>query len=86
MGCPCKSCEKVNFKVFDDKGTQITTISKRGKDCIKNALSDADNFGIDFTPNMTWEERTLLLAAALLIDYMMFENNSSKQDGPSGDW
>lgn len=61
-------------------------MSKRGKGCIKNALTDADNFGIDFPKSMQWEHRTLLLSAVLMIDYMMFEEKANGQgQGNIGD-
>ena len=43
-------------------------------------LSDADNFAIDFTPQMDWEDRSLLLATALFIDYMLFEEKGGNQN------
>lgn len=40
-------------------------------------VGDADNFGVDFPKGMNWEERTLLMSAVLLIDYMMFEEKGN---------
>lgn len=73
MGCPCDKCEKVKFTLFDDKGKKIGEIIKKGKNCLKNMMADADNFGIDFPREMNWQHRTLILSALLLIDFMMFE-------------
>ena len=77
-GCGgCGPCEKVDFKVFDKDGKEVSTIQKKNKDCLKSMLTDADNFGVDFTPEMNWVERSLLMCAALFIDYMMFEEKGN---------
>jgi hypothetical protein len=83
-GCGCGPCEKVNFKVFDANNIEITMIQKKNKDCFKSIISDADNFGIEFTPQMDWEQRSLLLSAALFIDYMMFEEKGNQNSGNGG--
>lgn len=83
QGCPCKTCEKVDFKVFDNSGKEIAVIEKRGKNCLKNMLNDADNFGLEFPKSMGWEHRTLMIAAMLLIDFMMFEE--SQEQNKNGD-
>jgi len=46
---------------------------KKNKNCVKSMLTDADNFGVEFTPSMDWKDRTLLMASCMFIDYMMFE-------------
>ena len=48
-------------------------------------FSDADNFGIDFSPDMDWEKRSLLLATILFIDYMMFEEKGGQGGNTGGD-
>lgn len=80
QGYPCKACEKVDFQVFDSNGNEITKICKRGKDCLKNAIGDADNFGLEFPKSMGWEHRTLLMSAVLLIDFMMFEEKGNNRN------
>lgn len=47
-------------------------------------LSDADNFGVDFPPEMDWKHRTLVLSSMLLIDFMMFEDKGNQQDNNYG--
>lgn len=78
MGCPCETCEKVNFQLFDNQGKEIGKVVKQGKSCVKNTIGDADNFGIDFPKSMNWEHRTLIMAGMLLIDYMMFEEKGNQ--------
>ena len=78
-GCPCEPCERVTFQVFDPAGTLVTTIEKKNKNCIQNALTDADNFGMDFPSNFDWETRSLFLVAMMFIDFMMFEEKKGGQ-------
>ncbi len=48
---------------------------KYGKrSCVKNLVSDADNFSVPYPAGSTFDERILLLGASLFIDYMMFES------------
>lgn len=78
---PCETCETVEFIVHGGDGKTIEGhLTKKNKNCLKSAISDADNFGLDFTPKMTWEDRSLLLSAVLFIDYMLFEEKSGNQN------
>jgi hypothetical protein len=45
------------------------------KSCIKNMVSDADNFSVPFAAGSSFRDRALLMAVALLIDYRMFEDS-----------
>ncbi len=76
MGCCCTKCETAVFGIFDMNGNKMTDIVKKNKDCIKNALTDSDNYGIIFTPEMDWKTRSLLIATTLFIDYTMFERKN----------
>ena len=38
-------------------------------------MTDADNFGVPYPDGTNFEERCLLLAVALFIDYRMFESS-----------
>lgn len=54
---------------------------KEGKgDCLKNMITNADNFSIPFPQGADWKHRCLLMAAGLLIDYRMFENKNKNQN------
>jgi len=37
-------------------------------------ISDADNFFIEFHKDFTGEDRAIILAAMLFLDYIYFEN------------
>lgn len=76
--CPCDSCERIEFQFYaGDKRMQYPeNIKKTGNGCLKNTIGDADNFSIPYPSDAPVEHRSLLMAAALLIDYRMFENKS----------
>jgi hypothetical protein len=73
-GCPCGPCEKVSFDVVDLRtGSTIPPISKLNQTCMKDFVTDTDNYGINFIEGTSWEDKSLLLGAVLFLDYMMFE-------------
>lgn len=81
--CPCEPCEKIVFDFWSgDKEKEEAPILKTGAgNCIKNAISDSDNFSCQFPVTATWEDKVLLLGALLMIDFMMFEEkNNGKAD------
>lgn len=84
--CPCRSCEHVDFDMYQGgkRGKPLgTKMFKRGKkNCCKNAITDADEFSVPFPNGSNWQHRALLLAAALLIDFRMFE--SGPENPPIG--
>lgn len=76
--CPCDSCETIEFKLWSgDKQRQENSIVKKGAGCAKNAISTADNFAVPFPMGATWQDKALLLALALMIDFLQFEDHSS---------
>lgn len=82
MGYPCEPCEFVKFKLTDLRsGTVLSPLIKKNKDCLKSMLSDADNFALEFPADANWEDRSLLLATILFIDYMVFEEKGGNQNG-----
>ena len=74
--CHFSLCDDVNFHVLDTDGAELALISKRWMGCFKEALTDADNFVIDFNDNLTIETKVLIFAATFLIDMMYFEMNN----------
>ena len=77
--CPCDACEKIIFNIWKgDKKEECEPLIKTGKGCGKNMMGDADNFSIPFPPGSTFEDKALLLATGLFIDYMMFEESANQ--------
>jgi len=83
--CPCEPCEKIEFDLWQgDKEKQEAPIMKVGTgNCLKNAISDADNFSVPFPHNATWQDKSLLLASVLMIDFMQFEEKGGQAKGSS---
>ena len=72
---PCEACETVNFTIKDAEGNKIGDLIKVGTgNCCWNLCSNADNFKVYFSHEMSWEHRALLTSAGLWIDYSMFEH------------
>lgn len=57
-------------------GQQVGKISKQWSGLLKEAFTDADNFGVEFGPSMSPALRTLVLAATFLIDFLYFEDRN----------
>ena len=72
--CPCETCQTVHFDIKDDAGENLGLLDKRTRGCMKAMVSDADNFMCEFPKSCTQEERALLLAGTLFLDYMFFED------------
>lgn len=65
------------FNIIKD-GTEIGKITKKWSGLLKEAYTDADNFGITYQPQLETKSKALLLGAVFLIDFVHFEgkNNS----------
>lgn len=72
--CPCQECNVVDFTVHNTQGEVVSHCRKEGKGCIKNALTQADNFNVLYTPIMPWNHRALLLGSILFLNFRMFED------------
>ena len=77
--CPCESCQTIEFQILDaNRNRTNCRLMKKSPGCLKAAISDADNFSLIFPHKATSEERALLMAAVIMIDFMYFEENPSK--------
>ncbi len=54
---------------------EVGKITKKWSGLLKEAFTDADNFGIEMGPGMNPQLRTLALAATFLIDFLYFEDS-----------
>lgn len=70
----CKSCQQAFLFILDLRqgGRKVGIIEKRGKG-FTELISDADNFSLLFPIKATAEERVLIMAACLLLDFRYFE-------------
>jgi uncharacterized protein YxjI len=53
----------------------VGKITKQWSGFLKEAFSDADNFGVELGPELQGDARALSLAATFLIDFVHFENS-----------
>lgn len=62
---------------FERNGVVVAVVKKRWSGALKEMFTDADNFAVDFEPGpVSPLERRLLLAAAVFIDLMYFEQKA----------
>merc|ERR1712062_708350 len=82
--CTYSICGDVEFKVLSPDGsTEVGKISKQWSGLLKEAFTDADNFGISFPMDLDVRMKAVCLAACFLIDFMYFEKtNTSEGDRP----
>ncbi|XP_067880083.1 phospholipid scramblase 2-like [Heterodontus francisci] len=77
----CNCCGDIAFEVKPpDESRGIGRISKQWSGLLKEALTDADNFGVQFPMGLNVKLKAVLIGACFLIDFMFFERGkSSKQ-------
>lgn len=64
---------------------EVATIRKRWSGLLQEAFTDADTFGVEFTPEATdGRLRQLVLAATLAIDLVYFEQRGGAGEGGLG--
>lgn len=67
------------FPVLTVEGEECARITKKWSGLAREFYTDADNFAIDFgTMDWSLEERAVLFAAAISIDFDFFENNQGR--------
>ncbi|XP_017327367.1 phospholipid scramblase 1 [Ictalurus punctatus] len=75
--CTWKCCFDVNFEILSlDEAESVGRISKQWTGIVKEAFSDADNFGIQFPLDLDVKMKAVLLGACFLIDFMFYEQNN----------
>lgn len=80
VNCSC-CCGDVNYKILDeDKNEEVGLIAKNYGGVIKEALTDADTFTVTFPADCNWKTKSVIMAAAFLIDFMFFETPPKKTD------
>ena len=74
----------VEFEVLSiGSGQQVGKISKQWTGLVKEAFTDADNFGVSFPLDLDVKVKATLLGAVFLIDFMFFEKSgNNEQDRP----
>lgn len=83
-----KACKVIKFNIYDATDIEHTRpighINKVYKDFCTSMLADADSYTIDFPQTANEVQRATLIAAAILIDFRMFERGQEDQNGGGG--
>jgi len=70
----CNCCSDVDFEIWTvDKSVQVGKITKQWTGLVREAFTDADNFGVSFPMDLDVKVKATLLGAVFLIDFMYFE-------------
>ncbi len=80
---PCEPCQQIDFSIKAPSGDVLSEIKKTSPGCLKAAISDADNFALNFPAEATKEDKALLLAAVIFLDFRHFEENPQQHKGNS---
>jgi len=86
---PCGPCSEVNYSIEDPNGNSIGTLTKKVPGCLKFLFAaDVDNYLLEFDNSSdVWaqpENKALMIAMALFMDFRYFSNNPS-DDGAGAD-
>ena len=74
---PCDSCQRAEFQVWSGNEQRLeSTFVKLGQGAIKNMFGVSENFSLPFPIGATWQDKALLMASILMIDFMIFEEKS----------
>lgn len=83
--CTYAMCGDVEFKVMTPDGsTEVGKISKQWTGLLREAFTDADNFGISFPMDLDVRAKATLLGAMFLIDFMFFEKSRNEESDGLG--
>ncbi|KAL7879513.1 hypothetical protein SRHO_G00017670 [Serrasalmus rhombeus] len=78
--CACNCCSDVNFEIMSmDETANVGRICKQWTGILREAFTDADNFGIKFPMDLDVKIKAALFGACFLIDFMYFENNQNNK-------
>ena len=82
--CANNFCGKMSTAVFDilqpGSANVIANITKMSAQSFSEMVTDADSYQISFPPGATAEDKLLLIALGLMIDYQYFETDSSENN------
>lgn len=66
------------FPFCDPRGHEVARVEKKWSGLLKEVFTDSDNFKISFTgPQLTEEQRNLILCSAFFIDLQYFEKKAN---------
>uniref|UniRef100_G3NHM7 Phospholipid scramblase n=1 Tax=Gasterosteus aculeatus aculeatus TaxID=481459 RepID=G3NHM7_GASAC len=75
--CGWSCLPDVDFEILTlDEVSKIGKISKQWTGLLREAFTDADNFGIQFPMDLDVKMKAVMIGACFLIDFMFFETNN----------
>lgn len=78
---PCGPCSTVDFSIQGTSGEALGSVTKKVPSCFKFLVADdVDNYKIDFGGVRKAEEKALLMALAIFIDFRYFSNSSADEN------
>ncbi|XP_032766053.1 phospholipid scramblase 1 isoform X2 [Rattus rattus] len=80
----CFPCCLQELKSLDEESV-VGKISKQWSGFVREAFTDADNFGIQFPLDLDVKMKAVMLGACFLIDFMFFERTGNEEQR-SGVW
>ncbi|XP_034340476.1 phospholipid scramblase 1 [Arvicanthis niloticus] len=82
----CSCCSDIDFELKSlDEESVVGKISKQWSGFVREAFTDADNFGIQFPLDLDVKMKAVMLGACFLIDFMFFERTGNEEQR-SGVW
>ncbi|XP_039707522.1 phospholipid scramblase 1-like isoform X3 [Pteropus medius] len=76
----CSCCADIDFEIKSiDEENVVGKISKQWTGFVREAFTDADNFGIQFPIDLDVKMKAVMLGACFLIDFMFFETSGGKE-------
>ncbi|XP_045047980.2 phospholipid scramblase 1 isoform X1 [Desmodus rotundus] len=82
----CSCCADVDFEIKSiGEENVIGKISKQWTGFVREAFTDADNFGIQFPLDLDVKMKAVMIGACFLIDFMFFERTGG-QEQRAGVW
>lgn len=76
---PCSCFGDVEFEIkIIGSDEKVGRITKQWTGLVKEAFTDADNFGINFPIDLDVKVKATLLGALFLIDFMFFEESGNE--------
>jgi hypothetical protein len=83
--CTYSLCGDVEFQILSrDGSTKVGKISKKWSGLLREAFTDADNFGIQFPMDLDVRMKAVMLGACFLIDFMFFEKSGNQESDGVG--
>jgi len=81
---PCQGCNEAFFDIRDPNGNVLSKLRKKYPGFLKAAFTDADNFAIEFPPNIPSTHKALIMAAVIFMDYRYFEERHNRNNRNQG--